>query len=90
MTITVKELREMLADLPETMRVVCAYPYPNKDFSMVEDATEITASHSLYVENFENERGGNEVAFVISVFDPIEHIETVSDSVPPSIGLGED
>jgi hypothetical protein len=91
MSILVSDLKAMLAELPDTMRVVCAYPTNNPEEKS--EPVEIVASHSVYIESFENERGEQEVALVVSVFDPVpipHHLEKVRDSVPPTYVLGED
>jgi hypothetical protein len=92
MSLTIRELKTMLHDLPDTMRVVCAYPSgvteEEGDFG---SGTEVVSAHSFHIESFENEKGTQEVALVISVFDPVDVSSLEKhDSVPPPFVLGED
>jgi hypothetical protein len=95
MSLTIRELKVILSELPDTMRVVCTYPCKEPDY---DEDTEVTAVNSYHIESFENEQGHQEVALVLSVFetsdspDPESMRDTLQDpdNVPPPIVLGED
>ena len=98
----VRDLKQILSDLPDGMRIACAYPgtqdaktEEGSDFGMTTEVKELTVVNSYHVEHVDNEQGSTEMTLVLSVFEPVDPesitpLQIVRDSVPPPFVLGED